>query len=280
MLPILVISNLGLIFILISDCTFCELFFFTFILQILFNPFINWQTHQVSQSISKCPRSKKSQPRNVLQHKTDSAGHPDHGHLWCYSAATRSQPSHLSKLSILWTFSPRSSQCLFSSKLIENTLLKNQFLLQCFQELVANAAAEAAVRALQAQGPGAVDSNSVDKGEGEGEQCYSCGCNFCLARIGDFINIFHDIGGEAVAVDSKTVLIKGFTYDGEGPDTFFLAGTSGRPSSRGDVVLPWPANGEKYTYADRDIPLIKRSFDGSEDILLTLPEGNTVDQLK
>ena len=238
MLPILVISNLGLIFILISDCTFCELFFFTFIIQILFNPFINWQTHQVSQSISKCPRSKKSQPRNVLQHKTDSAGHPDHGHLWCYSAATRSQPSHLSKLSILWTFSPRSSQCLFSSKLIENTLLKNQFWLECFQELVAN------------------------------------------ARIGDFINIFHDIGGEAVALDSKTVLIKGFTYDGEGPDTFFLAGTSGRPSSRGDVVLPWPANGEKYTYADRDIPLIKRSFDGSEDILLTLPEGNTVDQLK
>ena len=82
-------------------------------------------------------------------------------------------------------------------------------------------------------------------------------------------------------MDSKTVLIKGFTYDGgPAPDTFFLAGTSGRPSSRGDVVLPWPANGEKYTYADRDIPLIKRSFDGSEDILLTLPEGNTVDQLK
>merc|ERR1711892_1572374 len=116
-----------------------------------------------------------------------------------------------------------------------------------------------------AQTDSPLDSNSVEKGE---------------ARIGDFNNIFHDIGGEAVALDSKTVLIKGFTYDGEGPDTFFLAGTSGRPSNRGDVVLPWPANGEKYTYADRDIPLIKRSFDGSEDILLTLPEGNTVDQLK
>ena len=101
-----------------------------------------------------------------------------------------------------------------------------------------------------------------------------------LARIGDFVNIFHDIGGEAVALDSKTVLIKGFTYDGEGPDTFFLAGTSGRPSSRGEVVLPWPANGESYSYGDRDIPLIKRSFDGSEDILLTLPGDFTVDQLK
>merc|ERR1711892_1406567 len=115
-----------------------------------------------------------------------------------------------------------------------------------------------------AQTDSPLDSNSVDKGE---------------AIIGDFNNIFHDIGGEAVALDSKTVLIKGFTYDGEGPDTFFLAGTSGRPSnSRGDAVLPWPYAGKDYTYNDRDIPLIKRSFDGGEDIVLTLPQGKTVDQ--
>lgn len=98
--------------------------------------------------------------------------------------------------------------------------------------------------------------------------------------IGSFRNIFHDIGGQAFALDSNTVLIKGFTYDGEGPDTFFLAGTSGSPSNRGDVVLPWPSDGKKYTYRDRDIPLIKRSFDGEEDIELTLPQGKTVDQLK
>ena len=99
-------------------------------------------------------------------------------------------------------------------------------------------------------------------------------------RIGDFVNLFHDIGGEAVAVDSKTVLIKGFTYDGKGPDTFFLAGTSGRPSSRGEVVLPWPASRELYNYTDRDVPLIKRSFDGSEEIVLTIPGDFTVNQLK
>ena len=104
--------------------------------------------------------------------------------------------------------------------------------------------------------------------------------SFVIVRIGKFNNIFHDIGGQAFALDSKTVLIKGFTYDGEGPDTFFLAGTSGRPSSNGEVVLPWPANGKKYTYDSRDIPLIKQSFDGSEDLVLTLPEGKTVDQLK
>ena len=45
-------------------------------------------------------------------------------------------------------------------------------------------------------------------------------------------------------------------------------------------MLPWPADGNSYGYNDRDIPLIKRSFDGSEDINLQLPDGITVDQLK
>ena len=57
-----------------------------------------------------------------------------------------------------------------------------------------------------------------------------------------------DIGGRAYAVDAQTVLIKGFTYDGEGPDTFFLAGTGGRPSAAGELVLPWPADGKQYQY--------------------------------
>ena len=102
-----------------------------------------------------------------------------------------------------------------------------------------------------------------------------------VKKIGNFINIFHDIAGEVFATDSNTVLIKGFTYDGEGPDTFFLAGSSGNPSARGEVsVLPWPANGEEYDYNDRSIPLIKRSFDGSEDLVLQLPSGMSVQQLK
>merc|ERR1712243_370279 len=68
-----------------------------------------------------------------------------------------------------------------------------------------------------------------------------------LRKLGSFRNIFHDIGGDAYAVDESTILIKGFTYDGEGPDTFFLAGKSGKPSSRGEYVLPWPANGQVQT---------------------------------
>ena len=102
-----------------------------------------------------------------------------------------------------------------------------------------------------------------------------------VKKIGNLVNFFHDISGEVFATDSRTVLIKGFTYDGEGPDTFFLAGTSGTPSGRGDVsVLPWPADGAEYDYSDRNIPLIKRSFDGSEDLVLRLPAGTSFQQLK
>ena len=99
-------------------------------------------------------------------------------------------------------------------------------------------------------------------------------------KIGSFKNIFHDIGGEAFALDSQTILIKGFTYDGEGPDAFFLAGTSGKPSkASGNVVLPYPYTGEHFSYSDRDIPLLLRPF-GGEDVVLTLPPGRTVDELR
>merc|ERR1719245_2579645 len=70
-------------------------------------------------------------------------------------------------------------------------------------------------------------------------------------RIGSFKNIYHNIGGEAYALDNKNILIKDFTYDGEGPDAFFLAGTSGQPSRRtGNVVLPYPYEGEHFSYSD------------------------------
>ena len=66
-------------------------------------------------------------------------------------------------------------------------------------------------------------------------------CILLLVMIGSFKNFYHNIGGDVYALDSNNILIKGFTYDGEGPDAFFLAGTSGKPSRlHGDVVLPYP----------------------------------------
>lgn len=103
----------------------------------------------------------------------------------------------------------------------------------------------------------------------------------CSVQIGSFKNIYHNIGGEAYALDAQNILIKDFTYDGEGPDAFFLAGTSGRPSRLdGDVVLPFPYEGEHFSYSDRNIPLLLRPFDGSEDVVLTLPPGYSVTDLK
>jgi len=101
--------------------------------------------------------------------------------------------------------------------------------------------------------------------------------------LGDFVNIFHDISGQVYAVSENQLLIKGFTYDGEGPDAFFLAGESGtKPNARatnGDIVLPYPYTGEEYQYLDSNIPILP-GFNGNEEILLTLPRGVTVSDLK
>ena len=37
-------------------------------------------------------------------------------------------------------------------------------------------------------------------------------------KIGSFVNIWHDIGGEVFALDDETILIEDFTYDGQVKD--------------------------------------------------------------
>ena len=59
--------------------------------------------------------------------------------------------------------------------------------------------------------------------------------------------------------DEKTLVIKGFGYDGTGPDSFFLAGTSEKISSDG-IILPYPFQGKFYDYEDKKVPLLERSF--------------------
>ena len=46
---------------------------------------------------------------------------------------------------------------------------------------------------------------------------------------------FHGIKGQVYAVDSRTVFIKGFEYDGQGPDAYFYAG-SGADYASGFLV--------------------------------------------
>ena len=49
--------------------------------------------------------------------------------------------------------------------------------------------------------------------------------------------------GSVYAVDETTLFIKGFAYDGTGPDAFFWVGKTPRPSPDG-YIIPYP---EDYT---------------------------------
>jgi len=91
-----------------------------------------------------------------------------------------------------------------------------------------------------------------------------------LVKVGDFQNYAHGINGEVFMKDEKTLVIKGFTYDGAGPDAFFWAGTSQAPSSVG-TILPYPFEGKFYEYEDQSAPILSKRFNG-EEIVLTLPE--------
>lgn len=55
-----------------------------------------------------------------------------------------------------------------------------------------------------------------------------------------FLKIFQ---GDVYAVDESTLFIKGFAYDGTGPDAFFWVGKTARPSPEG-YIIPYP---EEYT---------------------------------
>jgi len=91
-----------------------------------------------------------------------------------------------------------------------------------------------------------------------------------LVKVGNFQNYAHGINGEVYMKDEKTLVIKGFTYDGAGPDAFFWAGTSQKPSSVG-TILPYPFEGKFYEYEDQSAPILSKRFNG-EEIVLTLPD--------
>ena len=97
--------------------------------------------------------------------------------------------------------------------------------------------------------------------------------------LGKLIPMMHDVSGDVYAVGSNQILIKKFTYDGTGPDAFFLAGTSGtRPSVQG-IPIPYPYTGVNYQYGDNSNPKLGK-FSGDKEVVLTLPPGVDISQLK
>merc|ERR1712226_1111072 len=98
------------------------------------------------------------------------------------------------------------------------------------------------------------------------------------AKVGEFNNRAHGIGGTVYILDEKTLLVKGFTYDGAGPDAFFWVGTQGSPSSVG-TILPYPFEGKFYEYEDQSAPILSKRFNG-EEIVLTLPDNLKATDIK
>merc|ERR1711915_205826 len=85
--------------------------------------------------------------------------------------------------------------------------------------------------------------------------------------LGSMVTIIHDVKGDVYSVGDHQIRVRGFTYDGTGPEAFILAGTAGfSPNKRGDVVITVPHRQRRFNYSDRDIPNL-RKFDG-EDVLL------------
>jgi len=54
--------------------------------------------------------------------------------------------------------------------------------------------------------------------------------------LGKLNSYHHQVAGEVYAVDEETLLIKNFIYDGNGPDTYFWAGSSNRAGPQGFIV--------------------------------------------
>ena len=99
--------------------------------------------------------------------------------------------------------------------------------------------------------------------------------------LGRFTDYFHGISGDIYSMGDRRLLIEKFKYDGTGPDAFFWVGTQGKgPSSESGILLAHPFRGKFYDYDDPDAPILRR-FDGKQTpIVLTLPDGLKVTDLK
>ncbi|XP_041985293.1 protein Skeletor, isoforms B/C isoform X3 [Aricia agestis] len=90
--------------------------------------------------------------------------------------------------------------------------------------------------------------------------------------IGKLTQYAHGIRGMVYAVDESTVFVRGFAYDGTGPDAYFWVGDSPQPSPEG-ILVPYPED-----YVSRDPPVLAAHT--NSDILLRLPPGKRLRDIK
>lgn len=104
---------------------------------------------------------------------------------------------------------------------------------------------------------------------------FMCAVNIIAAQkyygthIGRLSELHHSVSGDVYAVDSRTLFIKSFNYDGEGPAAYFYVGNTRAPSNQGGFRIrdERGSNGVLKRYRNKDITL-------------TLPEGKTLRDIK
>lgn len=93
--------------------------------------------------------------------------------------------------------------------------------------------------------------------------------NYYGTHIGRLTEYHHAVSGDVYAVDSRTLFIKGFTYDGEGPAAYFYVGNTKAPNNQGAMRIR----------DERGSGGVLKRYRG-KDITLTLPEGKTLRDIK
>jgi len=86
--------------------------------------------------------------------------------------------------------------------------------------------------------------------------------------IGSLNSYHHQVSGDVYAVDADTILLQNFVYDGNGKDTFFWAGSSNRPGSKGFIV---PDKSGRTNVLDRYL---------DEEFTIKLPSQKKITDLK
>ena len=105
-----------------------------------------------------------------------------------------------------------------------------------------------------------------------------------LMKIGSIQTYAKNVSGEVYVKNETTLVIKDLWYNGAGPLTFFMIGSSHplqppQPSKDG-TVIPYPYEGEFFDYHDADAKSkILPAFNG-EEIELTMPHGVTTAEIK
>ncbi|XP_041786217.1 protein Skeletor, isoforms B/C isoform X1 [Anopheles merus] len=88
-------------------------------------------------------------------------------------------------------------------------------------------------------------------------------------KIGDLSELHHGVSGSVYAVDARTLFLKNFNYDGEGPAAYFYVGNTRAPNNKGAHRLR----------DERGRAGVLRRY-RNEDITLSLPEGKTLRDIR